>query len=288
MLLERLDPTDIIPRDAEAISSLAEHETAGSKRMISVPRRPRRSPASSAMPQMAIVTVSILSACGRPHDAQEAPVSHGTVAAGVYVGAGSGAKDPPHFIALIDTAGVARIAEYTGPTSAISSSVYAPRQLLRGTRVSSSLAVYHAGENSAGTGTLIGTLGRSELVGTIIERSGKHSFVLRSDPSFATPAPLDTLAGGRTLTYGSPGPVRRQLHLDATGGISGSDDAGCHYRGRLTVRDPGINIYDVSLSSSCVRGPLSGLAVYFIISGRLLMIVTGGGGGFTFSSNPGP
>jgi hypothetical protein len=203
------------------------------------------------------------------------------------VGAGTSAKNTPHYIAIITTAGVARIAEYTGPTSAIASAVYAPREPLGEGRVSSSVAVYHAGERFAGTGTLTGKLGRSGLEGTITQKSDERSFVLRSDPGFATLLPLNALAGSRTLMYGNPGLVRGQLQLDATGGIGGSDDAGCRYRGRLTLPDPSSNIYDVSLSSSCVRGPLSGVAVYFLLSGRLLMIVTGDGGGFTFSSSPG-
>jgi hypothetical protein len=88
--------------------------------------------------------------------------------------------------------------------------------------------------------------------------------------------------------YGNPGPVNGELQLDATGGISGSDEAGRHYRGRLVMPKPGSCIYGVSLSSSCVEGPLSGVAVHILMGGRLLMIVTGAGGGFTFSSSPEP
>jgi hypothetical protein len=240
------------------------------------------------MRHLLIVAVFLVGASGRLLNAQEPPASHRSVAGGVYVGAGTSAKDSLHYIAIINAAGVARIAECTGPTSAISSSVYAPREPLGEGRVSSSLAVYHAGERSARTGTITGKLGRSEFEGTITERSGERSFVLRADPGFAKLLPLNALIGSRPFMYGNPGLVRGQLHLDATGGISGSDDAGCRYRGSLTVPVLTSNIYDVSLSSSCVRGLLSGAAVYFPMSGRLLAIVTGDGAGFTLSSYPGP
>jgi hypothetical protein len=111
-------------------------------------------------------TAFILCACGRP---QERPVR---VAEGAYVGPGSGEKARPYYLVIIDSAGVARIAEYTGGTTAISSSIYAPSLLLTGTSVSSPLAVYQAGQHSAGTGVLRITLDRFKVEGTITSQSG--------------------------------------------------------------------------------------------------------------------
>lgn len=57
------------------------------------------------------------------------------------------------------------------------------------------------------------------------------------------------------------------LALDSDGGLSGSDSAGCTYTGQMTVIDPFINIYSVTLAQTCSgnTATLTGLSTFGFI-----------------------
>jgi hypothetical protein len=99
------------------------------------------------------------------------------------------------------------------------------------------------------TSTLAGTvITASSITGTYTSSDGSSgSFSLTYDPITTRGASLATIEGNWSVTDGT---FTITLSIDANGLLTGSDTDFCVYNGTVSVLDPAVNIYGISLTAS--------------------------------------
>lgn len=223
-------------------------------------------------------SIALLSACsGSDDNAQQ-----NALPGGIYRGNGTVEVNPPSLFGIIDEHGVARFLHTINPPTSNTPSVISPTSIsLSGNSFSTPYVEFLEPQNDTTNGTATGTVtSRSGIVVTLSGGTGNTSTydLAFQSSSYNVPASFATLAGTWSFSYGNPA-VAGQMVFNATGTLSGTDAAGCNYSGSLAIPAPAFNAYDVSLTSSCIEGPLTGLAAFFpqtaTQSPSILFIVSG-------------
>lgn len=124
-----------------------------------------------------------------------------------------------------------------------------------------------SGSSSTETGTLTGTLGSSDLSGSLaVSGSTVATYSVAPEASvYQQVSSVADISGSYSGSFSAGGTSYKPvLTFSATGAITGTDSSqtGCTYTGTVTTPDSAVNAYDISLSSSCLGAAFSGVGSY--------------------------
>ena len=125
-----------------------------------------------------------------------------------------------------------------------------------------------SGSSTTESGTITGSLASSTLSGNLaISGATIATYSVASEPSaYQQVSSTADIAGGYSGSFTAGGTSYKPvLNFSSTGTITGTDTSqtGCTYTGTVTDPDPMVNAYDISLTSSCLKGTFSGAGAYF-------------------------